>query len=442
MLLLLMIVAACVYGFIVAAAPGSAMQNALDLALLGGLAVITLGQAVSVAARAVLMLRHVARAPAPQQPQLPAAADLRPTRIMQLHTATGGAQIGAGAASLAQQLSPPPSDAAVSAASRGTRALFAALLCVSVGAGLLLLSVGWSNLYRSDYQSWTLLFTAAEAAALALLLYAAHLADAAQRERVQIVADVALLATHPGAALAKELSGGSGGSMTGSRSGSRKNKSASGSNRSSIIAAPRIHGSPAAGSVQASTRGSGSGLSPPLSPNFVAANTDADTTATSTSADGAAAPVVLLHYGAGGLVAAAATPPSVPAGGLAPLRLSATPAAMFARMRRQMSQRADPAAAAAGAGPQSPARKQLSLRLAGRVTLPTSAAPVAVATSPLSATSSRSDRVGRIVRGLHDEDDEEAQGAVSAAESLALPYPALSLAEGLPGAMDTDQASD
>jgi hypothetical protein len=233
--------------------------------------------------------------------------------------------------------------------------------------------------------------------------------------------------------------------MTGSRSGSRKNKSASGTNRSSIIAAPRIHGSPAAGSVQASTRGSGSGLSPPLSPNFVAANTDADTTATSTSADGAAAPVVLLHYGAGGLVAAAATPPSVPAGGLAPLRLSSTPAAMFARMRRQMHQRSDHAAPAAGAGPQSPTRKQLSLRLAGRVTLPTGAAPVA--TSPLSASSSisassRSDRVGRIVRGLHDEDDEDAQGVVSAAESFALPSPALSLDTRLPGAKDTDQTHD
>jgi hypothetical protein len=116
---------------------------------------------------------------------------------------------------------------------------------------------------------------------------------------------------------------------------------------------------------------------------------------------------------------------------------------MFARMRRQMHQRSDHAAPAAGAGPQSPTRKQLSLRLAGRVTLPTALTHAPVATSPSSA-SSRSERVGRIVRGQHDEDayEEEAQGAVSAAESFALPCPALSLAAGLPGAMDADQASD
>jgi hypothetical protein len=286
------------------------MQNALDLALLGGLAVLTLGQAVAVAARAVLMLRHVARAPAPQQPQLPAAADLRPTRIMQLHAATGGAQIGAGADALAQQLSPPPSATAVLAATRGARALFAALLCVSVGAGLLLLSVGWSNLYRSDYQSWTLLFTAAEAAALALLLYAAHLGTTAQCERVQIVADVALLAViNPGAVLAKKLSGGTG-SASGSSTGSRMNQGCAGgsasvismprfhASRSSMAAVvPRIHDSPAAGSVQASVRSAGSGSSPPLSPRFVAATTDAEIAgAASTNADDADPSVVRLHY--------------------------------------------------------------------------------------------------------------------------------------------------
>jgi len=80
---------------------------------------------------------------------------------------------------------------------RYSRLLFPSLLCLTVSAFILLLSVAWSDLYQSEYLAYVLAFTAMEVSAMACMVLAASHAVATQREQLAMVSEATNIAAEP-----------------------------------------------------------------------------------------------------------------------------------------------------------------------------------------------------------------------------------------------------
>jgi hypothetical protein len=193
------------YSFILAASPHSSVQTLIDLVLLGGLALLSGAQAISMLINAMTLNRFLPRESAAALQA--GRAGVRPAGRLQLQPQPTGGFTAPADASSAESVS--SSGDVVSSAARlvfrtsaeqvasARRAFRIVLLFLSaslVCSGCLLLSVVWSNMYSASYQSYILFVTACEVASFLCMLTAAHAALTTQREQLQHFGDLGIAA--------------------------------------------------------------------------------------------------------------------------------------------------------------------------------------------------------------------------------------------------------
>jgi hypothetical protein len=181
---LMTLLAVILYCFVLGAQPAADLANMIDLLILVSVAVITLGQCLYLLTQTALLMRYTPQLSAAAGPVVPGPAWSR----ARVRAAGGDPELDG----LSLRLKGAVTPAQVSQSRRALRAMIAMLVLLSAAALALILSVTWSNMYSEAYQSYVLIFTALECAALVLLAYVAHLDVVAQRGHLQHFTDVGL----------------------------------------------------------------------------------------------------------------------------------------------------------------------------------------------------------------------------------------------------------